>query len=440
MIGSTPQSPHILIVEDDQEISKLVARYLRANDYRVSVSIDGRQMNAALETSRIDLIVLDLMLPGEDGLSLCRRLRAKSSVPIVMLTAKGEEIDRIVGLEIGADDYLSKPFNLRELLARIRAVLRRAAVDDRPSVRARALTFQGWRLDGALRELRDPKGARVAVTDAEYDLLQALCERAGRVLSRDQLLDLTQGRAAAPFERSVDVLVSRLRRKIESDPQHPTIIKTVRSDGYLFAPTVEWLTWTLSALLPRRISSQIAALILVSLLAIHALVTATFILLRPVEPSDPPGAVIDRLETIARLVDAAPPDARAGLLMTLDDAYPQMSVSLSRSSPERTREPRDPKLESLRRRLGSGFAVALDDAEPRGDRPGRELVAVRLQDGAILTARMPLLPPPPVGGPFMITLGSIAICIGLLGWWAARSLTLPLRTLARAAENLSPDS
>lgn len=202
------------------------------------------------------------------------------------------------------------------------------------------------------------------------------------------------------------------------------------------------MTWTLSALLPRRISSQIAALILVSLLAIHALVTATFILLRPAEPADPPGAAIDRLETIARLVDAAPPDARAGLLMTLDDAYPQMSVSLSRSSPERTREPRDPKLESLRRRLGDGFAVALDDAEPPGGegRPPRELVAVRLQDGAILTARMPLLPPPPIGGPFMITLGSIAICIALLGWWAARSLTLPLRTLASAAENFSPDS
>jgi two-component system OmpR family response regulator len=233
-------SPHILLVEDDQEISKLVARYLRANDCRVSISADGRQMDRALETSRIDLIVLDLMLPGEDGLSLCRRLRMNSSVPIVMLTAKGEEVDRIVGLEMGADDYLSKPFNPRELLARIRAVLRRAALNnERPSTRARVLTFLGWCLDSALRELRDPNGARVAVTDAEFDLLQALCERAGRVLSRDQLLDLTQGRAAAPFERSVDVLISRLRRKIESDPHHPAIIKTVRSGGYLFTPTVE---------------------------------------------------------------------------------------------------------------------------------------------------------------------------------------------------------
>jgi two-component system OmpR family response regulator len=239
MIGPPPQSPHILLVEDDQEISKLVARYLRANDCRVSISADGCQMDCALETNRIDLIVLDLMLPGEDGLSLCRRLRMNSSVPIVMLTAKGEEVDRIVGLEMGADDYLSKPFNPRELLARIRAVLRRAAQNDHPSTRTRVLTFLGWRLDGALRELRDPKGARVAVTDAEFDLLQALCERPGRVLSRDQLLDLTQGRAAAPFERSVDVLVSRLRRKIESDPHHPAIIKTVRSGGYLFTPTVE---------------------------------------------------------------------------------------------------------------------------------------------------------------------------------------------------------
>jgi len=162
-------SPHILLVEDDQEISKLVARYLRANDCRVSISADGWQMDRALETSRIDLIVLDLMLPGEDGLSLCRRLRMNSSVPIVMLTAKGEEVDRIVGLEMGADDYLSKPFNPRELLARIRAVLRRAALNsDRPSTRARVLSFLGWCLDSALRELRDPNGARVAVTDAEF--------------------------------------------------------------------------------------------------------------------------------------------------------------------------------------------------------------------------------------------------------------------------------
>jgi two-component system OmpR family response regulator len=234
-------TPHILVVEDDREISALVARYLGANECRVSVVQDGRGMDKALAESRIDLIVLDLMLPGEDGLSLCRRVRAQSSIPIVFLTAKGEEIDRIIGLEMGADDYLSKPFNPRELLARIRAVLRRRTGEARPEPDAggNVLSFEGWRLDLALREVSSPEGAKVAVTGAEFDLLHAFCERPGRVLSRDQLLDLTQGRVAGPFERSIDVLVSRLRQKIERDAREPQFIKTIRSGGYVFTPRVE---------------------------------------------------------------------------------------------------------------------------------------------------------------------------------------------------------
>jgi two-component system OmpR family response regulator len=233
--------PHILVVEDDRDICGLVARYLRANDCRVTVAGSGRDVDRHMDGSKIDLIVLDLMLPGEDGLSVCKRLRIRSQVPIIMLTAKGDEVDRILGLEIGADDYLSKPFNPRELLARIRAVLRRSTISALNPVTqgARALTFLGWQIDRVLRELRNPQGARVAVTDAEFALLQAFCERPGRVLSRDQLLDLTQGRSAGVFERSIDILVSRLRRKIESDPHQPHLIKTVRSGGYLFTPTVE---------------------------------------------------------------------------------------------------------------------------------------------------------------------------------------------------------
>jgi two-component system, OmpR family, response regulator len=234
-------APHILVVEDDRQISDLVAQYLGANDCRVSIAADGREMDRQLGCSRIDLIVLDLMLPGEDGLSLCRHLRIGSRVPIIILTAKGDEVDRIVGLEMGADDYLSKPFNPRELLARIRAVLRRATLvaDATDGRRACVLSFLGWRLDCVLRELTSPQGVRVAVTAAELDLLQALCERPGRVLTRDQLLDLTQGRKRAPFERGIDVLISRLRRKIEAEPHRPEIIKTVRSSGYLFVPMVE---------------------------------------------------------------------------------------------------------------------------------------------------------------------------------------------------------
>ncbi|MBI1202179.1 MAG: response regulator [Rhodopseudomonas sp.] len=233
--------PHILVIDDDREISSLVARYLRDNDCRVSLLGDGRDLDRLLDDHRIDLIVLDLMLPGEDGLSLCKRLRARSQLPIVMLTAKGDEVDRILGLELGADDYLAKPFNPRELLARIRAVLRRSAsgVLCTAGNRSRVLAFLGWRIDCALRELKNADGVHVILTDAEFSLLQALCERPGRILSRDQLLDVTQGRSPGIFERSIDILISRLRRKIENDPRQPSIIKTVRSEGYLFTPTVE---------------------------------------------------------------------------------------------------------------------------------------------------------------------------------------------------------
>lgn len=236
-------SPHILVVEGDIEISRLISRYLRSNDCRVSVSGDGRNMDRLLEDNRVDLIVLDLMPPGEDGLTLCRRLRVHSQIPIIMLTAKGKEIDRIISLEMGADDCICKPFNPRELLARIRSLLRRtqmAAILSAP--RTRSLTFHGWRIDCSLREVRDPRGALIAVTSAEFDLLQVLCARSGRVLSRDQLLDLTQGRASGSFGRSIDVLISRLRRKIEHDVHNPEIIMTVRSGGYLFTPAVSQIT------------------------------------------------------------------------------------------------------------------------------------------------------------------------------------------------------
>ena len=233
-------TPHLLLVEDDREISTLLERFLKDNDLDVTIAADGRAMDRVMGSAKVDLIVLDLMLPGEDGLSLCRRLRANSSVPIIMLTAKGEDIDRIIGLEMGADDYLAKPFNPRELLARVKAVLRRGTiVTDAQNSGPAALIFAGWRLDLARRQLSSPDGARVAVTGAEFDLLQVFCERPGRVLSRDQLIEYKQGRAAGPFERSIDVLVSRLRQKIEADPRDPELIKTIRSGGYLFTPQVE---------------------------------------------------------------------------------------------------------------------------------------------------------------------------------------------------------
>lgn len=233
-------APHVLVVDDDREIRDLTARFLRDHGFRTSVAANGREMDAALADGRFSIVVLDLMMPGEDGLAICRRLRSGSSLPIIMLTALGEETDRIVGLELGADDYLAKPFNPRELLARIKAVLRRASAraEAAPGT-GRTLQFRGWSLSLAARELRDPSGALVTLTAGEFELLAALAERPHRVLSRDQLLDLTRGRDAVPYDRSVDVQLSRLRRKVEPDPKHPTLIKTVRNGGYVFTADVE---------------------------------------------------------------------------------------------------------------------------------------------------------------------------------------------------------
>jgi two-component system OmpR family response regulator len=239
--------PHILIVDDDREIRSLLTRFLGGHGYRISAAKDGAEMMRMFEAGRIDLIILDVMLPGEDGLSLCRRLRATSATPIIMLTAVGDETDRIVGLEMGADDYLSKPFNPRELLARVKAVLRRAGGPGAPvsageaalGAGGRILVFEGWRLDLARRELHSPEGVLTQLSAGEFDLLVAFAEHPQRVLTRDQLLDLARGRVAAPFDRSIDVQVSRLRRKMESDPAEPVLIKTVRGGGYLFAASVK---------------------------------------------------------------------------------------------------------------------------------------------------------------------------------------------------------
>jgi two-component system OmpR family response regulator len=229
---------NILVVDDDGEILSLVAKFLRANGFRVHTARSGPEMDVALRNGVIDLIVLDLMLPGRNGLDLCRDLRRTSSIPVIMLTAKGEETDRIIGLEVGADDYLPKPFNPRELLARINAVLRRVRAHDhqRSSVPGRrAFLFGGWRLDTLKRELMNPEGIVVDLSTGEYDLLLAFLEAPQRVLTREFLLDAARNRAIDAFDRSIDVQVSRLRRKLGSAEE---LIKTVRGAGYLFAADV----------------------------------------------------------------------------------------------------------------------------------------------------------------------------------------------------------
>ncbi len=236
-------TPHLLLVDDDREIRDLVSRFFATHGYKVVAAADSGAMEAALAIGRFDLVILDLMLPGKSGLELCRDLRAKSTIPILMLTAMGDETDRIVGLEMGADDYLAKPFNPRELLARVRAILRRAtlpaASGHKTAATVKLLRFAGWSLDLGRRRLEAPDGLAVDLTTGEYELLIAFAERPRRVLTRNQLLDLARGREATPFDRAIDVQVSRIRRKIESDPKAPEIIITVRGDGYMFTPEVE---------------------------------------------------------------------------------------------------------------------------------------------------------------------------------------------------------
>jgi two-component system, OmpR family, response regulator len=230
----------ILLVEDDAEIARLLGETLKENGFEPLFAKAATEMDVHLKQSDIDLVVLDLMLPGEDGISICRRLRNASDLPIIMLTALSEDIDRILGLELGADDYVTKPFNSRELVARIRACLRRARKAGSPrGGRTRAFRFAGWRLNATERQLYNVDGVRVTTTSAEFDLLVAFCEHPGKVLSRDQLLDLTHGGLAGPLERSIDVHISRIRQKIEPNPRDPNLIKTVRLGGYLFTPSVD---------------------------------------------------------------------------------------------------------------------------------------------------------------------------------------------------------
>ncbi|MEK6210924.1 MAG: response regulator [Pseudomonadota bacterium] len=231
----------ILIVDDDEDIRKLLEEYLRKNGFDAQAVADGPAMREALAARPASLVVLDLMLPGEDGLSLCRQLRSRSQVPVLMLTAKGDPVDRIIGLEMGADDYLAKPFDPRELLARIRSILRRAKAlpaDTEFNV-PESFSFSGWRLDTRERNLRAPDGVVVPLSGAEYRLLLIFLQNPNAVLSRDQLSNFTFGRDADPLDRTIDMQVSRLRERLRDEAREPAIIKTVRGKGYVLAVRVE---------------------------------------------------------------------------------------------------------------------------------------------------------------------------------------------------------
>lgn len=238
--AQTNPPPHILIVDDDRQIRTMLARFLNDHGMCVTTAGDGVQMFDAMSHATADLIVLDVMLPGENGFALCRRLQGvEHPTPVILLTAMNGETDRVVGLELGADDYIVKPFNPRELLARIRAVLRRtwSAPRNKPNKRL-SYRFAAWTLDTSHRSLTSPAGVLTELTSGEFDLLLAFVEHPQQLLSRDRLLDLARGRNSNPFDRSIDVQISRLRRKIEANPLDPTLIKTIRNGGYFFAANV----------------------------------------------------------------------------------------------------------------------------------------------------------------------------------------------------------
>lgn len=230
---------HIAVVEDDPDISRMMVSCMTEHGFEVTSAASGRDLDRVMSSEKIDLVILDVGLPGEDGLAICRRLRGKSTVPIIMVTGRGSDTDRVVGLELGADDYLPKPFNPRELVARVKAVMRRSTMaEQQQSEAARILMFEGWRLDMARRQLFDPDGEPRSLTSGEFNILAIFCNNPRKVLSRDELLDQLHGRAAAVFDRSVDVQISRLRRKIETKTKDPSFIKTIRYGGYFFTPQV----------------------------------------------------------------------------------------------------------------------------------------------------------------------------------------------------------
>jgi DNA-binding response OmpR family regulator len=235
---------HILVVDDDSRVRLMLTRYFEQEGYRISSATDGAAMRAHLTANRVDIVLLDIVMPGEDGLTLAREIRAHSDLGIIMLTGRGEMLDRVIGLEVGADDYIAKPFHLREVLARVKSVLRRRKASPDPTASNQTqsnemIRFDGWILDIRCRQLVAPKGVEVPLTAGEFDLIAALAKHPGRVFSRDTLMDLTRGRTLEAFDRTIDAQVARLRKKIEENPKKPALIKSVRGVGYVFTGKVD---------------------------------------------------------------------------------------------------------------------------------------------------------------------------------------------------------
>ena len=463
---TTDRTPHILVVDDHRDIRDLVAKYLTKNGYRVSVADGGAMMKKVLATSGIDLVVLDLMMPGEDGLTLCRDLRAAGDMPIIMLTAMAEETDRVVGLEIGADDYLTKPFNPRELLARIKAVLRRTASlpPKHERLENRRLAFDRWIFDGGQRELIGEDGVAVALSTADFHLLSAFIKHPKMVLSRDQLLDLTQGRMATAFDRSIDNQVSRLRRKIEIDPKKPELIK----DGLgrrlqLHRRGEADLMRRLKRLWPTSLTGQMIALLLLALVFAQILTLMIFADERrfAIQAADR-SQLLGRTASVVRLLENSPPSTPSDR-SSRTASERRLRYWLSPTSPIDGDDDDKRHDIALRQRIAEllgdsaereiRVAIADDDHwsswwRRRGDddnddgrrrhrrhRAPNVLVSMKLTDGAWLNLESRLLPPS-IGWklPALTWLGLMGIALSTVVIVMIRRITRPMAALAAAAE------
>ncbi len=438
-------TPNILVVEDDRETRALIARYLRTNSCNVTTATDGREMARAMTDHRVDLLILDVMLPGEDGLSLCRKVRAELQTPIIMLTARGEDVDRILGLEMGADDYLAKPFNPRELLARINAVLRRQAAAQTASATrgAVALTFLGWRIDFRRRELRNPDG-RAGCDDQRrirpaVDLVRAarpgaVARQPARPHARPQRrLVRTQHRRPGQPHPAQDRAQSAGRHHDQDGAFRRLYVHPHRGCGCVSDRRL--IMKLLGFLNLKGISGQIAALVVASIVAIHLIITATFLIHRPDQVDPSIGHGHSQLAVAIQLLGAAPAAGRPQLFADIARAFPQLDIeSLPPGYVPAANEPDGPNPRGLHRRLGSGYRV-FSLTHEEDDRK----VGIALPDGAMISARIPpdLRQRPFWSGPWVTTLLFAVISVTLLGLWAARALTAPLSAFAKAAESFS---
>ena len=433
---------HILVVDDDRDIRELIVDYLVKSGYHASGAANGKEMRVILDKQHVDLLVLDVMMPGDDGLTLCRQLRSSKhkDLPILMLTARNEDTDRILGLEMGADDYVVKPFVARELLARIKAILRRFRTMP-PNLQVtetgRLVVFGEWQLDTVARHLIDNEGMIVALSGAEYRLLRVFLDHPQRVLTRDQLLNLTQGRDAELFERSIDLLVSRVRQRLNEDARTPAYIKTVRSEGYVFTMPVTIKEANEMRLWPRSLLSRLLIIVLMGLLLANSL-SLTLVMYERMRSART--VMLGNLEydvaTSVAILDRLPANERAAWLPRLERGNYRYILGEG----EAGATPQDKRSQDAIRTLTDTLAAQYPLRFTAVPGPVSHIQAhLQLHDGAPLT--IDLIPRmPPVASWLPVVLVMQLLLVALCSWIAVRQVVRPFSLFTRAVDTLDPSA